>query len=82
MLAIYNYPIRMMEGLYCLNDLHKASGGEKKHKPAFFLRNEQTKDIIRELQNSNSLENIVRVKRGGLSQGTWVCKELVYSYAM
>lgn len=82
MLTLSNNPIRVDDGLYCLNDLHKASGGDIKHKPAFFLRNEQTKDVVSELQNSNSIENIMRVKRGGTNQGTWVCKELVYSYAM
>lgn len=74
--------IRMLDGLYCLNDLHKASGGKAKHKPTFFLRNEQTKEVVRELQNSNLIENILRVKQGGSNRGTWVCKELVYSYAM
>ena len=82
MLTISNSPIGIKGGLYSLNDLHRASGGEKKHKPAFFLRSEKTKEVVSELQNSNSLENIVRVKRGGEDQGTWVCKELVYSYAM
>lgn len=82
MLTISNSTIGMKDGLYSLNDLHMASGGEKKHKPTFFLRSEKTKEIVSELRNSNSLENILRVKRGGEGQGTWVCKELVYSYAM
>ena len=32
-----------------LGDLHKASGGEKKHQPSNFLRTEQIKELINEL---------------------------------
>ena len=80
--TILDHVVSTIDGLYSLNDLHKASGGEVKHKPAFFLRNEQTKEIVTELQICNSLEEVLKVQRGGTNQGTWVCKELVYSYAM
>lgn len=78
------------DGRYCLNDLHKVSGNLAKHKPSFWLRNEQTQDLISELQNSNSLfaaiDHPVNVLRGNFSgdikQGTYVVKELVYAYAM
>jgi hypothetical protein len=33
-----------LEGRFCLNDLHKAAGGEEKHKPANWFRNQQTID--------------------------------------
>ena len=70
-------------GRYCLNDLHRAAGAQDKHKPAFWLRNEQTEQLISELQNSNSeMPDPVSVIRGGKEQGSYVCKELVYSYAM
>lgn len=70
-------------GRYCLNDLHRAAGAQDKHKPAFWLRNEQTEQLISELQNSNSeTPDPVSVIRGGKEQGSYVCKELVYSYAM
>lgn len=39
------------EGRYCLNDLHKASGGERKHMPAMWLRNSQVDELIQELSN-------------------------------
>ena len=45
-LTIGDYSIRQDEdGRYCLNDLHKASGNDQKHFPAYFLRNQQTKEI-------------------------------------
>ena len=69
-------------GRYCLNDLHRASGSLDRHKPAFWLRNEQTAQLIGELQNSNSdISEPVSVIRGGNEQGTYVCRELVYAYA-
>ncbi|WP_312602724.1 KilA-N domain-containing protein [Acinetobacter schindleri] len=88
-LMIGNFAIHQDEdGRYCLNDLHKASGGDKKHQPAYFIRNQQTKDLITEIVNSanlQSLENsqIEPVKKmEGVKGGTYVVKELVYSYAM
>lgn len=35
-LTIAGTAVRQMNGLYSLNDLHKVSGGEEKHQPAFF----------------------------------------------
>lgn len=88
-LVIGEFSIRQDEdGRYCLNDLHKASGYDKKHQPAYFIRNQQTKDLIGEIVNSanlQSLENnqIEPVKKmEGVKGGTYVVKELVYSYAM
>lgn len=89
-LLILSKKIRTLNGLYSLNDLHKAAGSESKHAPYRFMRNEQTIELIEEIKRSPNLEigNIgindspVLVSRGGNEQGTWVCKELVYSYAM
>ena len=107
-LVIGSFSIRQDEdGRYCLNDLHKASGDDKKHFPAYFLRNQQTKDLIEVIEgenndmqicisknsnpaNSHSSKNnhyenshsAVKVINGGNSKGTYVVKELVYSYAM
>ena len=36
-------------GLYCLNDLHWAVGGEDKNKLSNWLANQQTKDLIGEM---------------------------------
>ena len=67
---------------YCLNDLHKASGGEEKHAPYRFIRNEQTQELIREIDQSPNLVSACEVINGGNGRGTYVVKELVYAYAM
>ena len=90
-LTIGDYSIRRDEdGRYCINDLHKASGGAEKHKPFNFMRNQQTKDLIAEIERENMMlksehhksKAVNTVKGKGLSQGTFVVKELVYYYAM
>lgn len=71
------------EGRFLLNDLHRASGALDKHKPPFWLRNEQTKDLIDELQKCNSVKiSAINIVRGVSNQGTYAVKELVYAYAM
>lgn len=89
MLTISNSDIGMKDGLYSLNDLHKASGSNKKHKPANFMRIENTKSLIDEIERCSDMSNgtnsiAYKVIQGGQSeqQGTFVCRELVYSYAM
>lgn len=81
-LSIGTSSIRQFDGLYSLNDLHTASGGDKNHQPAFFIRNEQTKALISEINRSANSQNALKSKRGGDFQGTFACKELVYAYAM
>lgn len=74
------------EGRYCLNDLHKASGGEQRHQPRYWLENLQTQELVQELSDSGnplSLNNSpITIIKGGKNQGTFVVKELVYAYAM
>ncbi|RZN54052.1 KilA-N domain-containing protein, partial [Avibacterium paragallinarum] len=84
-LTILNTQIRTSDNLYSLNDLHRASGGENKHQPSLFMSNQQTKNLIAEIEN-NDLGNprSVKIIRGGRNpslQGTWVCQELVIAYA-
>ncbi len=82
-LSILNQSIRTFENLFSLTDLHKASGAENKHKPTFFLRLDQTKDLIAEIEVNSELQicNSVKVIHGGPNSGTYACEELVLAYA-
>lgn len=89
-LTVLNHEIHQYQNLYSLNDLHKASGNAKKHQPAFFMRNQETKDLVAELelecsanmQNTKPVVSLRGNKADGTPQGTYVCKEIVYRYAM
>ncbi|ECF5937701.1 phage antirepressor Ant [Salmonella enterica subsp. diarizonae] len=84
------------EGRYSLNDLHKAAGKKRRHEPAAWLRLDQTNELVHEIlntqmcvfkngENSNSAEMQIKKpmdSKKGRYGGTYVCKELVYSYAM
>lgn len=76
------------QGRYCLNDLHQASGGEQKHRPSLWLSNQQTQELVQELSEAGNPASVEKspvntLKGGDVSkQGTYVCKELVYAYAM
>jgi hypothetical protein len=84
--------INAVNGLYSLNDLHKASGGEERHQPSFFIRNDQTQALISEISKSGDSRNYIsnsanlqnceplRVVRGKFG-GTYACRELVIAYA-
>lgn len=79
-LFVLNTPIRTdAEGRYSLNDLHRAAGGESKHRPGEWLRNAQTAELIAEIETAGISAVKSQEGRGG---GTYVVKELVYSYAM
>ena len=74
-LTIGNKSIKMKDGLYCLNDLHKASGGEKKNGPSYWAALPQTKAFL-------ETTHISVVKLEGRGGGTYAEKKAVYSYAM
>ena len=89
MLTILDNTIHTVDGLYSLNDLHRASGGSRKHQANNFMRLESTRGLIHEIERSSDMRNEIKtvaykVIQGGNSQeqGTFVCRELVYSYAM
>ena len=72
--------IRQQDGLYCLNDLHKAAGAESNQQPAFFLRNDQTQALQTEVEATGT-PAIKTVLGKGKAQGTYACRELVIAYA-
>ncbi|MGE6472808.1 KilA-N domain-containing protein [Serratia proteamaculans] len=87
LIVIENTAIRQdAVGRYCLNDLHRAAGGEERHKPKYWYATQQTQELVQLLTEGGippSQENQpINVIRGGLEQGSYACKELVYSYAM
>lgn len=78
-LTIANISIRVdAEGRYCINDLHRAAGKEKRQGASYWLNNQQTKALIAELQTT--VNPVVTLE--GRNGGTYACKELVYAYAM
>lgn len=82
-LAIAGIGIRQdAQGRYCLNDLHKAAGGEDRHGPSYWTETQQTKDLVAEISNSRNSGNYPIESSAGRYGGTFVCKELVYAYAM
>jgi len=78
-LSIGSVTIRAHDGLYSLNDLHQASGGEAKHQPALFMRLDTTQELIAVISNSTDVQSYV--SRGGRYGGTYACRELVIAYA-
>lgn len=70
------------EGRFSLNDLHKAAGGNPNHRPGEFLRNQQAQELVAELTDAGNPASPIESIKGGTKQGTYVCKELVYAYAM
>lgn len=67
------------EGRYCLNDLYKAAGEKQKNRPKYWLENAQTTALVNELEKGGIPPLYAKPGRNG---GTYVCKELVYAYAM
>ncbi len=77
-LTISNIHIRQdAEGRYCLNDLHRAAGGQAKHKPSEWLRNKQTIDLAKEFEKAG-----IPAIQSKQQLGTFVHKDMVYDYAM
>ena len=84
-ITIFDTGIRQdAQGRFCLNDMHRAAGGAKKHQPALYLRLDQTQALISEIASSTDMQSLpVNIILGkGKAQGTYVCRELVYAYAM
>lgn len=78
-LTVAGTAVRQFNGLYSLNDLHKASGGEAKHEPNQFSRLDQTQALIAEIKSAD-MRICIETRRGN-NGGTFACKELVIAYA-
>jgi hypothetical protein len=65
------------QGRFSLNDLHKAAGEESRHRPRYWQEGQQAQSLIAELDKDGIPS--ISAKPG---VGTYVCKELVYAYAM
>lgn len=68
--------VKQLNGLYSLNDLHKASGGENRHRPNYFLSIAQTEELIKEIQIAGMSAIYAKPRIG-----TFVCRELVIAYS-
>ena len=80
-------------GLYSINDLHKASGGMKKHQPDKWFQLQSTTNFVRyqeekaisQALNQGSKNLVVETIEGrnyGGNSGTFVSRKLVVAYAM
>ena len=77
-LTIAEYTVHQTDGLYSLNDLHAASGGEERHTPNRFMRLDTTQALIAEISKTPLLA--FKIQRGKYG-GTYACRELVIAYA-
>lgn len=66
-------------GLYSLNDLHKASGGEKRHEPNRWLRKQEVQEVIKKAEKDTPQKWVVT--KEGKNGGTWVDRILLGMYA-
>ena len=80
--------VRQLNGLFSLNDLHRAAGAARRHEPARFIRLDGTKALIAELgaypemgTPSTNSQTPMRVINDGENNGTYACRELVIAYA-
>jgi hypothetical protein len=56
--------IKQLDGLYCLNDLHRLSGGKAKDTPSRFIRLDKTQDLIKALQDIETQKATQNLKKG------------------
>lgn len=70
--------VRRLNGLFCLNDLHKASGRNPSHRSGNFLQLDQTQALIAEIETA---EIPAVLSKEGRTGGTYACRELVIAYA-
>lgn len=84
--------IRQLDGLYCLNDLHKMAGGLDKDKPHRFIKLDKTKELIKAIEQRQDQTNAQAPKtvfekvfnsiHGGANRGIYGNRKIVYAYAI
>ena len=67
-------------GRYNLNDLHHAGGSKPKHRPSLWLANQQTQELVNEL-NAEAGNPALAIQRGGAASGSYGCREIALAYA-
>jgi hypothetical protein len=79
---IHATPIRRdQEGRYCLNDLHRAAGGEDRHAPWRFIRLETTSALADAISKTPDVViKPIDLSRGRYG-GTYVHEDLAIDYA-
>jgi hypothetical protein len=75
-LTLGDRSIRELDGLYSLNDLHRASGTDAHKRPDEFLRLDTIQALIAEIQIAGIPAITAKPK-----VGTYACRELVIAYA-
>ena len=74
---------RDKDGRYCLNDFHRAAGGDDKFKPSNWLRTQQAVEFIKLLEYEKLESGYKAVKSHvGKFGGTYGVKKIIYAYAM
>jgi len=81
-ISIFNAEIRIYDGLYSLNDIHRAAGCGAGRRPPRFLRTKRAQALIEEIENSSAKRRKAVVILKGHNSGTYACEELAYAYAM
>ncbi len=79
-LVVGGISVKQKEKLYCLNDLHKAAGGERRHEISNWMMLKSTSEEVEYLSGNTVIPVFKKV--AGRNGGTYVSKDLVYSYAM
>lgn len=77
---------RDFDGRYCLNDLHRAAvvagANSRTKEPGKFMASPQIIELVSEIETTQNPGSCPINTVEGRSGGTYVCKELVYAYAM
>jgi hypothetical protein len=61
LLVIDGVPVRQdNSGRYCLNDLHRAVGGERRHEPSLWRNLQQTNELVQLLSDTGIPVSLIK----------------------